>query len=100
MAKSKFNFPDFFRRARPGEERRSEVVDRLGGKLSKQDTNYRPGVRDDKASCAECEHYLLPGNPTSNCRKVAGVVYSVDMCDVWVARAAENTVQPPTQNRS
>ncbi len=96
----KHNFPDFFRRARPGEERRGEVVDRLSGKLSKQDTSYRPAIEDENKSCSECAHNLQPGKPASNCHVVAGTVYDADVCDDWTARAGENSVQPTTQNRS
>lgn len=79
---------------REGEERRSVVVDRLSGKSSKQDVGYRPSSSSTKASCSECEHYGTPGDSSSTCRRVAGVVYGVDKCDLFVARAAESAVQP------
>lgn len=96
----KFNFPEFDRRARPGEERRGEVVDRLSGKLSKQTASYRPSIEDENKSCSECAHNVQPGKPASNCQVVAGTVYDEDVCDDWKARAGEFSVQPPTQNRS
>lgn len=76
---------------RPGEKRRVEVVDRLTGKVSKQSAEYRGSHEEqDKASCAECEHYLIPGNPTSSCRRVAGVVEARDVCDLFCPRMAEH----------
>lgn len=97
----KHNFKDLFLRKRPGEERRSEVVDRLSGKVSKEDAGYRPTSKGDKGSCGECEHYLLPGNPTSNCRRVAGSVYADDTCDYFTARTLENnSVAQPSNNGS
>ncbi len=75
---------------REGEERRQAVADRLSGKLSKEDSAYRDAHEtESKASCAECEHYLFPGNPSSSCRRVAGVVEGTDVCDLFVPREAE-----------
>lgn len=76
-------------RERPARRKR-EVVDRLSGKTSKQQVNYRPASSDVKSSCSECEHYQFPGQDTSNCRRVAGVVEAEDICDIFVARMAEN----------
>lgn len=76
------------------------VVDRLSGKISKQDAGYRPSSSDNKISCSECDHYGTPGDSSSTCNRVAGLVYGEDQCDYFVARAAENAVQPTqTQNR-
>lgn len=72
---------------RPGEERRKEVSERMGGKSSKQDVYYRPSPRGSTLLCSECEHYLVPNNPSSGCRKVAGIVYGDDTCDLYTARA-------------
>lgn len=70
---------------REGEERRIVVVDRLAGKVSKQDVGYRPSVFGDKRSCSECDHYEIPGDSTSVCRRVAGLVYGTDVCDMFAA---------------
>lgn len=75
---------------RPGEFRRGEVVDRLAGKTSKEQVNYRPGeTADAKSSCGECEHFLTPGQPNSGCRRVAGVVEAIGLCDLFAPRASE-----------
>ena len=72
-----------------GPERRSTVVDRLAGKAAKSDVEYRPSHKDTKSSCAECEHYLNPGQEHSSCRRVAGAVAANDVCDLFVARNRE-----------
>lgn len=70
-------------------DRKAEVIDRLSGKVSKKEVDYRQASKDTKASCAECEYYLFPGNPTSDCRRVAGRVESGDVCDLFVPRETE-----------
>lgn len=73
-----------------GPNRRAVVVDRLSGKLSKEDANYRPAKElESKESCAECEHYLIPGSASSSCRRVAGIVSGEGLCDLFVVRPTE-----------
>jgi hypothetical protein len=75
-----------------GPERRQLVVDRLAGKLTKEDANYRDlesNAPRSKEVCFECEHYLSPGSSTSACRRVAGLVEAGATCDIFVARAKE-----------
>jgi len=80
----------------PDKRRRAYVVDRLTGKVSKEEANYRPHDNaETKDTCAECEHYLIPGQENSSCRRVAGIVRAEDTCDLFAARAVEGgTVQP------
>lgn len=79
--------------------RRQEVVDRLSGnKVSKETANYRVGKGSD--ICFECEHYLITGAPSSNCRRVLGPVEAQDTCDLFTPvqtqpQARANMVQPP-----
>lgn len=69
---------------------RRVVIDRLSGKTSKEDANYRDAdERQTKETCFECEHYLSPGEAEAACRRVAGIVYAQDVCDLFVARAEE-----------
>ena len=70
-------------------DRKVVVVDRLAGKSAKADVDYRPSHKESKSSCAECEHFLSPGNETSSCRRVAGAVFANDVCDLFVARKRE-----------
>lgn len=78
-----------------GPKRRAEVADRLKGKLSKEEANYRPQQNvEDKSSCRECEHYLDPEESSSLCRRVAGSVEADDICDLWVARTEDHSAQP------
>lgn len=81
--------------SREGERRRLYLVDRLAGKVSKEDANYRPAENEGttKESCAECEHYLQPGHETSSCRRTAGIVEAKDICDLFVPRENENSGQ-------
>ena len=83
----------------PDKERKSLVADRLGGKVTKEEANYRPHDNADrKDTCAECDSYLTPGEAQSSCRKVAGLVEAEDTCDLWAARVSEGTgIQPQTQ---
>lgn len=79
---------------RSGEPRRGEVVDRLTGKVGKEDANYRASDQvNSKESCFECEHYLSPGQESSSCRRIAGVVHAEDVCDLFAARPTEFTEQ-------
>lgn len=87
----KYNFPAFHRLPRPGEERRAEVVDRLQGKVSKYAAGYRLG--DSSSNCGNCSHNLAPENPTSNCQKAAGTIYTDDQCNEWEARTGESPAQ-------
>lgn len=84
---------DIFLRKRPGEQRRGVVIDRLSGKLAKTDSGYRPAGHETKAMCAECTHFLLPGNSVSSCRRVAGIVQHDGVCDLFTPREAEGTAR-------
>jgi len=67
--------------------RMSEVISRLGGKVTKDEATYRPQSNtDSKECCMECEHYAEHGQPTSECRRVAGPVSAEGLCDLWVER--------------
>lgn len=82
---------------RSGEVRRHEVNDRLAGKIGKEEANYRPSKeRESKESCIECVHYLNPSSDVSSCRRVAGVVYGPDLCDLFAARQHEETGNNPS----
>lgn len=82
---------------RSGEVRRFEVKDRLTGKVGKEQANYRPSKETElKESCIECIHYLNPGSDVSSCRRVAGVVYGPDLCDLFAARQQEDTEHGPS----
>lgn len=75
---------------RSGEARRFEVSDRLTGKVGKEDANYRTAKElESKESCFECVHYLQPGDDVSACRRIAGVVYASDVCDLFAPRPDE-----------
>jgi hypothetical protein len=79
-------------------EQRRTLLDRLAGKVSKELAAYRAAHEtESKASCAECEHYLFPGQPTSSCRRVAGSVEAGDVCDLFVPREAEYGPQNGSQ---
>lgn len=79
----------------PDKNRRAYIVDRLRGKITKEEANYRPHDDADSVdTCFECEHYLDPGSEHSACRRVAGVIEAEDTCDLWAARAGEDSVQP------
>lgn len=64
--------------------RKSTVLDRLRGKFSKEEANYRAGK--DKIVCFECRYYLNPGQESSNCSKVAGLIEAQDVCDYFEVR--------------
>lgn len=85
---------------REGEQRRLEVLERLGGKITKSEAELRPAGRNTKINCAECVHFLLPGNPTSSCRRVAGVVYAETVCDLFAPRETEFGDQGSTRLQS
>lgn len=75
-----------------GPARRQLVVDRLAGKLTKEEANYRDLESQNpmkKEMCFECEHYLQPGDEYSACRRVAGPVKAEATCDLFVARSYE-----------
>lgn len=75
---------------RSGEGRRLVVADRLQGKVGKEEANYRASDEEkSKESCFECVHFLSPGNEISACRRVAGVVYATDICDLYATRPTE-----------
>lgn len=69
---------------RAGEARREYVKDRLIGKKSKEESNYRQQQNlESKKSCAECKSYISQGQPFSACKTVAGVVRHDDICDFY-----------------
>jgi hypothetical protein len=75
-----------------GPERRQLIVDRLAGKITKEEANYRDTESQNpktKEICFECEHYLQPGSSTSACRRIAGPVKAEATCDLFVARSYE-----------
>lgn len=78
------------------ENRKHTVADRLQGKTSKEEVNYRPAAdeAESKISCSECAHYLQAGHEHSNCRRVAGIVEARDICDLFVERSEEHDQQP------
>lgn len=86
---------DYSFRTRPGEIRRGTVIDRLSGKTSKQDVGYRPAKEGEKESCAECIYFTQPGQDTSSCVRVAGVVYAEDTCDIFASRPIEGSPAKP-----
>ena len=69
---------------------RDEVKDRLGNKVTKESVNYRPKTQESIESCAECGHYLSPGSDNSSCRRIAGIVYAEDICDMFIVRKEES----------
>lgn len=75
--------------------RRQTVIDRLSGKMSKGDVNYRQvDPTETKEMCGECDYYESPGNPTAGCMRVAGVVESEGVCDLFYARPTEGVPGP------
>ena len=73
-----------------GPNRRQVIADRLSGKISKEEANYRDAKETEtKENCAECTHYLTPGQLHASCRRVAGIVTGTDVCDLFVARIEE-----------
>lgn len=89
------NISELINRRRPGEARRGLVVDRLAGKTTKQDSNYRPAEHGSKETCFDCDHYLVEGGRVSTCRRVAGIVEASDVCDLFTARQNEPGVPGP-----
>lgn len=77
--------------AHPDGERRGYIIDRLSGKVSKEDANYRPAEHDTKESCAECHYYTAPGEPQASCRRVAGSIQGDLLCDYFEARKEEGS---------
>ncbi len=62
-------------------------IDRLMGKLSKDEANYRPAVElRSKESCAECANYEAPGESSGTCVKVAGAIEARDKCDIFMSK--------------
>lgn len=76
-----------------------EIKDRLLGKVGRNTVNYRP-ASDSLKSCAECRHYKFPGNPTSGCDKVAGLVYAEDTCDEFAAQGQQVQVALEVERES
>lgn len=75
-------------------QRKREVSDRLNGKKSKEEVNYRPQRNlEVEESCFECRYYVSTGKSESACEKVAGIVRAEDVCDLFEARA-EESAQP------
>ncbi len=72
--------------------RRKFIAERLAGKISKEDANYRNSQSNSKEMCGECDYYQFPGQPTSNCKRVAGVVEAEDVCDYFYPRRDEVNV--------
>jgi len=75
----------------PDGSRRQYISDRLSGKKSKQDANYRPAEHDTNENCSECQHYLSPGGPESSCKIVAGIVEGDMLSDYFQPRTEENS---------
>lgn len=69
--------------------RKQTIVDRLSGKKSKEEVVYRPAEKGSKKDCSECRFFLKAGNPTSNCERVAGLVYDRDICNLFIPREEE-----------
>ena len=82
---------------RAGEFRRNELVDRLSGKKTKEQTNYRSAEAvDTKQMCSECQNYITPKNPESACKKVVGFVKADAVCDLFSARRSPEAPSGPT----
>lgn len=82
------------------EKERSEISARLEGKKSKEEVAYRAKNPGSKESCEECKHYLNPGEDSSNCKIVAGLVYAEDTCDLFDSRVKENKVEGQDSDRA
>jgi hypothetical protein len=75
----------------PAGQRRQEIIDRLSGKKSKQEVNYRAHDNDTNEQCSECVSYLSPGVPQAACKLVAGIVEGEMLCDLFKARPVEGS---------
>lgn len=73
-----------------------EIVDLLGDKVSKREAAYK-AANSPQDNCGNCEFYLYPGNSTSECERVAGVVYDEDICKLYrpEGQAAAPVVEAP-----
>lgn len=72
-------------------KRRDEISDRLStDKQSKEEVSYRGTTPEDVDKCIECEYYEKPGEDSSSCKKVAGLVYADDTCDLFEKRSKED----------
>ena len=70
-------------------KRRYEVAGRLRGKVTKEEANYRPhDSAETTDTCFECKHYMSRED-AAGCKKVAGIVYAEDTCDLWASRGKE-----------
>lgn len=63
-----------------------------GSKKTHSESHYRPAEDDSKMRCSECEYYVKPGQPRSDCRKVIGVIEAEGTCDLYKARTSEPPV--------
>lgn len=72
------------------------AIERLAGKVSKQDVDYRPSEEGTKSSCSECQYYEAPSQPNSSCIRVAGPVEGKDICDLFKSREYENSQGVPS----
>lgn len=78
-----------------GRKVRADVTSRLGGRTNKEDANYRPQEdREAVEFCFECIHYTQPGQETSPCRRVIGIVDAHHTCDMWAARDEQSPASP------
>lgn len=74
------------------------LMQRLSGKLSKEQSNYRPSKEvKTKRSCAECQNYETPGASAGSCVRVAGAIEARDVCDLFVPREGQ---EPAASNRA
>ncbi len=69
---------------------RQVLIDRLGGKLSKESVNYRPSRGSDNIiMCSECMYF----DGENSCMKVAGAIEKQDVCDLYESSPGPKKVQ-------
>jgi hypothetical protein len=58
-----------------------------GDKKTHKEVDYRLGPQDDKKRCHECKSYQKPGQESSDCARVIGVIQAEGTCDLWSQRS-------------
>lgn len=75
------------------------LVDRLNGKHSKEQTNYRPSrSTTDKTCCMECKYFT--GVEIGSCNLVAGVIEGSAICDLYEDKPENSNQSTITINLS
>lgn len=57
-----------------------------GKKKTHKEVDYRLGEKDGPRRCHECKSYQKPGQESSDCARVIGVIRAEGTCDLWSQR--------------